>query len=320
MRFELQLVSALALDFVAGDPRWMPHPVRLIGWLAGRLETPTRRFLPARLAGILTATLTIGLTGLVTWASLRAASRLHPLAGDAVAVVLLWATLAARDLADHAADVGRALRLGDLVTARQRLGRIVGRDTESLTEPEVVRGTVESVAENTTDGVTAPLFYACLFGPIGAMTYKAINTLDSTFGYKSERYLLFGWASARIDDVAGFVPARLTAPLVALGAALGGLRPRGAIRVLLRDGRRHPSPNSGLAEAAMAGALGVELGGTSYYSGRPSPKPTLGEPHVALARVHIGQAIRLMIITSLLAAAAFLALRLGASSVLRGDP
>jgi adenosylcobinamide-phosphate synthase len=310
MRFELQVVCALALDFVAGDPQWMPHPVRLIGRLAVRLEAPTRRLLPPRRAGIVTAILTIGATGFVTWALLGVAGRLHPVAGDLVAVLLLWTTLAARDLADHATDVGRALGSGNLSAARRCLGKMVGRDTVWLDEPEVVRATVESVAENTTDGVTAPLFYACLFGPVGAMVHKAINTLDSTFGYKNERYLLFGWASARVDDVAGFVPARLTAPLIALGAALAGLRPSGAVRVLLRDGRHHPSPNSGLAEAAVAGALGVQLGGMNYYAGRPSPKPTLGEAHVALTRAHIGQAIRLMIITSLLAAAAFLALRL----------
>jgi adenosylcobinamide-phosphate synthase len=187
---------------------------------------------------------------------------------------------------------------------------MVGRDTAQLDEAQVVRATVESVAENTTDGVTAPLFYACLFGPIGAMVYKAANTLDSTFGYRTERYRLFGWASARLDDVAGFVPARLTAALMVVAAGLAGLSARSAARVLARDGSRHPSPNAGLAEAAMAGALGVQLGGPCFYSGHPSPKPTLGEARVALSPPQVAQAVRLMWLTYALAAVVFLGLRL----------
>jgi adenosylcobinamide-phosphate synthase len=309
MRFDHQVLAALGVDLVLGDPRWLPHPVRLIGCLAAGMESPARQCLPARAAGIAVALTVIGLTGASTWLLLRGARVVHPIAEDLAAVLLLWTTLAARDLAGHAAAVYWALSSGDLPAARRCVARMVGRDTEDLDETGVVRAAVESVAENTVDGVTAPLFFACLFGPCGAMVYKAINTLDSTFGYKNERYLQFGWASARIDDAANFLPARLTVPLVSVAAALMRLRPLGAIHVLLRDGYKHPSPNSGLIEAAVAGALGVQLGGPISYSGQPSLKATLGDPHSPLVRQHILQAIRLMLVTSVAATALFLGLR-----------
>jgi adenosylcobinamide-phosphate synthase len=302
-------LAALGVDLVLGDPRWLPHPVRLIGRFAVGMESPARRCLPARAAGIAVALTVIGLTGASTWLLLRGARAVHPMAGDVVAILLLWTTLAARDLAGHAAAVHRSLSGADLPAARRSVARMVGRDTESLDEPGVVRATVESVAENTVDGVTAPLFFACLFGPCAAMVYKAINTLDSTFGYKNQRYRQFGWASARIDDVANFIPARLTVPLVSVAAALIGLRPYGAIRILLRDGHKHLSPNSGLMEAAVAGALGVQLGGPISYSARPSPKATLGDPRFPLVRKHIFQATSLMLVTSVAATALFLGLR-----------
>jgi adenosylcobinamide-phosphate synthase len=309
VNFEYKLLAALALDFAIGDPRWFPHPVRAIGRFAASLETPTRRVLPARAAGIVTVLATVGATMAATWGWLWAAALTHPIAGEVAEVLVLWTTLAARDLASHAFDVGRALSAGDLPSARLCLSKIVGRDTERLDEAEIVRGTVESVAENTMDGVTAPLLYACLFGPVGAMAYKAISTLDSTFGYRNPRYLYFGWASARLDDLAGFVPARLTAPVIAVAAALLGLRPIHCLRIFVRDGRKHPSPNSGLAEAAMAGAMGIQLGGLNYYFGQPSPKPTLGEPLVPLTKKHISQTIKLMFFTTALAAIAFLVVR-----------
>jgi adenosylcobinamide-phosphate synthase len=185
----------------------------------------------------------------------------------------------------------------------------VGRDTDSLDEPEVVRATVESVAENMVDGVTAPLLFAVVGGPIGAILYKAVNTLDSTFGYKNERYLQFGWASARLDDVVNFIPARITAPLTAVTAGLVGLRPLGAWRMFRRDGRKHPSPNSGLTEAAVAGALGVQLGGVNRYFGIASERPRMGDPLQPLSRAHILKTNRLMLVTSALALAAFVAIR-----------
>jgi len=187
---------------------------------------------------------------------------------------------------------------------------MVGRDTDSLDELGVARAAVESVAENTVDGVTAPLFFAAIGGPVGAMVYKAINTLDSTFGYKNERYVDFGWASAKIDDLANYLPARLTAPLIVLAAFLLGFRPMNALRVCLRDHGKHASPNSGITEAAMAGALGVQLGGPLYRSGKPVEMPRLGEPIMELEPKHIPRVNALMLVTWILSAGAFLGIRL----------
>jgi adenosylcobinamide-phosphate synthase len=312
MRLELQVLVALALDLLLGDPRWLPHPVKLIGALAARLEPPLRRGLrSARLAGVATVIIVLATTGLVAAGLVYGAARVHPVAGDIVSILLLYSTLAARDLMRHSLAVYRALRAGDLEGARKKVALIVGRDTDQLQEAGVVRATVESVAENIVDGVTAPLFFAVLGGPVLALLYKAVNTLDSTFGYRNERYIQFGWAAARLDDVVNYLPARLTAPLVCLAAALLRLRAGDAWRVFRRDGRRHPSPNSGLTEAAVAGALGVQLGGLSHYAGVPSEKPTLGDPHTPLERRHIGQTNALLLVTTGLATALFLAARLG---------
>jgi len=249
-------------------------------------------------------------TGFVAFSMIAAASALHPVAGDVLSIALLYTCFAGRDLALHGDRVYRALAQGDLLEARRRVAMLVGRDTERLDESEVVRGTVESVAENMVDGVTAPIFFAILGGPVGALLYKAVNTLDSTFGYKNEQYLQFGWASARLDDVVNYIPARLTAPLVAFTSALLGLHPLGAWRIFRRDGRKHPSPNSGLTEAAVAGALGVQLGGRNYYFGEPSERPRMGDPDQPLQRAHILQANRLMLLTSALALLIFAGIRM----------
>jgi len=310
MRLEYQILIAFALDLLLGDPRWLPHPVKLIGRFALALESPLRRAIPnARAAGVIAVLVVLGATGLATFAVIRIAAALHPFAGDAVSILLLYTTFAARDLAQHSHNVYRALRDGDLSEARRRVKMIVGRDTWRLDETGVTRATVESVAENMVDGVTAPIFFAVLGGPVGAMLYKAVSTLDSTFGYKNERYLNFGWASARLDDLANFIPARLTAPLVAVAAALLGLRPLNALRMWLRDGRKHESPNADLAEAAVAGALGVQLGGLNHYDGEPSEHPLMGDPLQPLERRHILKTNWLMLTTSALALAVFIGAR-----------
>ena len=298
MRLEHHILAAVVLDLILGDPRWLPHPVRGIGWLASRLETISRRWLGAtRFAGASAAMAVYLTVGAGAWAGIRLADAIEPLAANAVSIFLIYSSIAARDLATHAMAVHRALAAGDLIEARRRVGMIVGRDTDRLDEADISRATVESVAESTVDGVTAPLFYAVIAGPIGAIVYRAINTLDSMFGHQDERYGRFGWAAARIDDLANYIPARCTAPLICLGAFLLRLRPGDSFRVLLRDGRKHPSPNAGLTEAAMAGALGVQLGGVSHYDGQPLDKPTLGEPISTLGMAHIRSAIALMWVT-----------------------
>ncbi len=294
---------ALALDFLIGDPRRLPHPVRFIGRFAQSLEAPARRVLRLpRLAGIAVAGIVIGATGLLTWGLLSLAGTAAALLRDLLAVGILYTTFAAKDLAVHSRAVLAALEQGDLPAARECVARMVGRDTDRLDEPAVVRATLESVAENTVDGVLAPLSFAFLFGPVGAITYKAVNTLDSTFGYRSERYRHFGWASARIDDVANLIPARLSVPLISLAAAFLGQRPLAVLRIGLRDGRKHRSPNAGYPEAAFAGAMGVQLGGPVNRMGQVVSAPYLGDPHERLERHHIRKANALMFAATLVTA------------------
>jgi adenosylcobinamide-phosphate synthase len=222
--------------------------------------------------------------------------------GSAATVLLAWTTLAARDLIDHVVSVQRALQSVSLMEARAAVAKIVGRDTEEMDESDIVRATVETIAESTADGIMAPLFYLVLGGAPLALAYKAISTLDSMIGHLDDRYRWFGWASARMDDAANFIPARITALLLVLSAGIVS-RSWPAMqrtwKILHRDGGRHPSPNSGRPEAAMAGALGVQLGGINRYDGLPIERPCLGDPHQPLTRAHIGMALTLMLWTSL---------------------
>lgn len=308
----VELLFAGVLDALLGDPRWLPHPVRLMGrvvtwceqWIRRTATTPRgQKAWGIVLALGLPALAYLAARLLITWAER------HDDSWRAVVVVVLaWTTLAARDLVNHAWPVFRALEVGDLASARKAVAAIVGRDSEHLSEHEVVRATVETLAESTSDGIVAPLFYLALGGPALALSYKAVSTLDSIVGHPEEPYRYLGWASARLDDVANWLPARLTGLLFVVAAGLCGLRPIHAWQVLRRDGAKHPSPNSGRPEAAMAGALGVQLGGVSTYGGVPSERPRLGEPTVPLAPRRIGEALRLVILTSIVAFAAALAL------------
>lgn len=299
MSLEYQILIAIALDALIGDPRWFPHPVRFMGAAALRLEALARRLTGCgRVSGAAVVVIVVGLAAAATWSLVYWSRSVHPALGDAVSVFFLYSGIALRDMVRHSADVYRALVSGSLPEARQKVGMICGRDTDQLNEAGVTAAAVESVAENMVDGVTAPLFYAIIAGPVGIMAYKAINTLDSTFGYKNERYREFGWAAARLDDVANFVPARVTGILVPLAAGILGERASAAFWVFLRDGRKHPSPNAGQTEAAVAGALGLQLGGACFYQGQMSNKPTLGDPVEALAPGHIMRANAMLVVTS----------------------
>lgn len=307
---ELQIAAALALDLAMGDPRWNWHPVRVIGRFTAWTEGVTRRmFASLRLAGYITVVVTIGVCVAVTLGLVNGAYAAAPWLGDAVSVLILYATLSARDLARHAMEVYRALAGGDLDGARRSVGMLVGRDTHALDEAGVARAATESVAENTVDGVTAPLFYAVLVGPAGAVVYKAVNTMDSMFGHKNEKYERFGWAPARLDDAANYVPARITFVVISLCAGLLGMSATRSVSTAIRDGRKHRSPNSGLPEAAFAGALGVQLGGVSHYSGVETSLPHIGEAIEPLEKEHIRGAVRLMYAVSLVSAALFLGVR-----------
>lgn len=347
--------ASFLLDLVFGDPRLVPHPVVLIGKLvrlleavlhprwegvawpsflptdaitsqvdrgigAGRQNTARDTFLGAMLVAVVVG-LAYGLTWLVVWGLYR----VNAWAGYGASVLLMWSCIAARGLAEAGLDVYRALSGGGLSLARRMAGKIVGRDTGSLGEEELVRATVESVAENAVDGVISPLFYAFVGGPPLAMAYKAVNTMDSMIGYRDERYRDFGKAAARLDDLLNYLPARLGGVLITVSAGImsvvserGSSEMAGRVqaivprfrrgwhamceawRIMRRDGRKHPSPNGGLPEAAMAGALGIRLGGTNYYGGIPEFRPYLGDGGNPLSRGHIVQAIRLMYVASVL--------------------
>lgn len=313
------IFSALLLDLVAGDPRWLPHPVAQIGRLITRLETVLRPELktedpPAeagatreKTAGILLLIITVATAAGAAWLLLFTASLMSGAAEFFVAVVISWTCLAARSLHGESALVADALASGDIVQARQYLSFIVGRDTVDLDESEIWRALVETVAENSSDGIIAPLFWLTIGGPVAGMAFKAVSTLDSMVGYRNRRYIDFGWASARMDDLLNFIPARLTALLMIISAPPCGLSMTGAFRITLRDRLKHPSPNSAHPEAAAAGALGVRLGGNSTYAGIASVKQYLGDPQAPLDQRAYQGMIRLMYSATLLMTASCMA-------------
>jgi adenosylcobinamide-phosphate synthase len=310
MTLEMQIILAVILDLIFGDPRWLPHPVKLIGKLITILEDSLRRIIAnQRAAGTLMTVVVITVTGGVTFTAIRVAAWINPWAADVLSVLFIYTALSIRDLGKHSMDVYRSLQSGDLLQARAQVSFIVGRDTDNLDEKGIIRATVESVAENTVDGIIAPLFFAALFGPVGALMYKAASTLDSMVGYKNEKYFYFGWASARLDDAANYLPARLTAPLMFIGAVLTGSRPVQAWNICLRDSRHHASPNSGISEAAMAGALGIQLGGPLFRGEKLVELPLIGDPIESMEQRHILKANYLMLATSLLAVIVFVGIR-----------
>ncbi|MBP5980336.1 MAG: cobalamin biosynthesis protein CobD [Halomonas sp.] len=298
----LLITLAIGVDLLIGDPRSLPHPVVVIGRMISYLEkrwnkgTPTQR---KRRGFLLTATVVMSVWA-VSWTALALLKAIHPWLGLAAELWLLATTLAIKGLADAGRAVAAPLMQGDLPSARQALSMIVGRDTAKLDEAEITRGTVETVAENTVDGITAPLFFAMLGGAPLALAYKAINTLDSMVGYRNERYENVGFASAKLDDIANWLPARLTAGclwvagIVLTAVTNKPLRWRGALRTTCRDAPRHPSPNAGWPEAMVARLLGIQLGGVNTYHGVVSPRATLGEPLQPLNVMHINATIALM--------------------------
>lgn len=302
----LLLPLAFLLDLLLGDPQWFPHPVRLVGKLATGAEFIFRHmsFLPLRLAGALAALTVITATVVAVLALQVLAFVLHPVAGMAMSVVLLYLAIAPRDLYGHAATVRDALRSGDLQLARRKVAMMVGRDTSMLDEEGVARATVESVAENCSDGVIAPILYGLFFGPTGAWFYKASNTLDSMFGYRNERYREFGWASARFDDFMNYLPSRLTVLAVAAAAFILRFDPAGVFRSVKAGAKLHESPNAGYPEAAFAGVLGVTLGGERSYGGVTKTVPTLGLRDGAMDAGTVTRAMRLMYAASALFLAA----------------
>jgi adenosylcobinamide-phosphate synthase len=267
------LLAGYGLDLLLGDPR-RGHPVAGYGRAAAALER--RLYAPRRRAGVRYAAVAVGVPVALATAA-QAATRNRPLLRAGLVAATTWAVLGARSLRQEAAAMATALDGGDLSAARARLPHLCGREPSTLDEPELARATVESIAENTSDAVVAPLFWGGLAGLPGLVGYRAVNTLDAMVGHRSQRYARFGTAAARLDDAANLLPARLTAALTVAAAPLVAGDRRRAARTWLRDGARHPSPNAGQCESAMAGALGVRLGGRNVYSGRVEERPILGD-------------------------------------------
>lgn len=313
--FELQISIAVFLDLLFGDPRWLPHPVRLIGFFCNISEKIFRKVTSSEaIAGLLSVITVLLLTLGGTTLLIAFINLFSPLFAKLAAVYLLYTMIAARDLVVHSRQVYSALQedTKNLDAARIAVAQIVGRDTAALDRKEIIRASIETVAENMVDGVTAPLFYAVLFSifapltgidPLflavtGAMGYKAVNTMDSMFGYKNDQYLHFGRIAAKFDDFVNLLPARISGLLLVPAACILGLNWRNALFILKRDRLAHASPNAAHPEAAVAGALDVELGGVSIYFGREVKKPTIGDNTRPINNLDILLANRLMLIGS----------------------
>ena len=296
------LLLGFCIDLLLGDPRWLYHPVQAIGALISHLEPPLRRAFPRRLrlAGAVLVIAVVAITGIVTGGVLFLLFRLHPVAGFVGETIVCWLILATKSLRTESMKVVKALETGTLDDGRKAVSMIVGRDTEHLSEEEVLKAAVETVAENASDGILAPLLFAAVLGPVGGMCYKAGNTMDSMVGYKNDRYLDFGRAAAKVDDVLNFLPARISGFLMCL-AAYCGFDGKNAFRIFFRDRKNHASPNSAHTEAACAGALGLQLGGTHDYFGKPVVKPTIGDDLRPVRRGDVAAANCLALLTAILA-------------------
>lgn len=297
------VLGGFVLDAIFGDPAWLPHPVVYMGKAISALEKRLRARLPKTPQGellggaIVAFCLPVG-TFLLTSLVCLGAARISPWLGLAVQMFWCGQALAAKGLAQESTNVYRELVKPALPAARRAVSRIVGRDTQDLTLEGVTRAAVETVAENASDGVIAPLLYMLLGGAPLALTYKAINTMDSMLGYKNEKYLYFGRAAAKLDDVANYIPSRLAALLWIMAAAFTRNDAKGAWRIWRRDRRNHASPNSAQTESACAGALGVQLAGPAYYFGEYYPKPTIGDPLRPIEPEDILRADRMMYVAS----------------------
>lgn len=295
MKMNPAIPLGFALDLLLADPDWMPHPVVYMGKAISALESFLRPRLPKTPEGELLggATLAAALpagTYALTYGICKLAHGIHPAIGTALETVWCWQALALRGLAAESAAVQAELEKGDLPAAQRAVGRIVGRDTEALTAEGVTKAAVETVAENFSDGVAAPLFYMVLGGAPLALTYKAVNTMDSMVGYKNDRYLYFGRAAAHLDDLANLIPSRLAALCWVGSAFLTGQDGKNAWKIWRRDRRNHASPNSAQTESACAGALHVQLAGPASYFGKMVDKPTIGDPDRPVEPADIGQA------------------------------
>jgi adenosylcobinamide-phosphate synthase len=311
-------IAALALaylvDYLFGDPPWLPHPVRLIGRLISLLEGLARKTFKSdrglQLAGLIIVILVAAGSALAVYLGLAAAYRFNPAAGFVLELYIYYAVLAGGDLRNHLLAVLAALRGGKVEEGRSKVALLVSRDTQALDSGELSRAALESLFENSSDGLVAPLFFAALFGPAAAVFYKAVSTLDSMIGYKNESYAALGYTAAKLDDLLNYLPARLTALLILI-AGSGNKNTAAARRVLVADRYKHESPNSAWPEAAAAGVLNVRLGGDAVYQGTLKERPVINAAGQEAGPETIAQGLRLFQKTSLLAVFLLLALACG---------
>lgn len=309
------LFFGILLDFILGDPHGWWHPVIGIGKIITKTEKIVRNIFPKtkkgeRVGGIVLAVVVILLSVAIPAVLLYAAYRLHPIVGMVLEAVMCYAMLAAKSLKTESMKVAEALEQDGLEAGRKAVSMIVGRDTERLDETGVIKAAVETVAENTSDGVIAPLIFMGIFGALGGFFYKSINTMDSMIGYKNEKYQYLGTAAAKLDDVVNFIPARISAMMMILSAFLCGMDGKGAFRIFKRDRYNHASPNSAQTESVMAGALGVQLAGDAWYFGVKHEKPTIGDAKRTVELLDIRRSNRLMYATTVLTALVVMGIRI----------
>lgn len=306
----LAVILGFILDLIVGDPHWLYHPIRLVGHLISGLEKLLRRIFPKTEQGELIAggfllVLTAGITTAVAWGLLRAAGLVHPCLRFALEVIMCYWVLATKSLKTETMKVYDALKEGDLKKARFAVSMVVGRDTEVLDDIGVTKAAVETVAENASDGVIAPLLFLMIGGAPLGFFYKAVNTMDSMVGYKNDKYLYFGRAAAKFDDVLNYIPARLSGMLMCGAAAFCGMDSKNAWRIYWRDRYNHSSPNSAHTEATAAGAMHIQLAGNAYYFGKLYEKPTLGDPDRPVEYEDIPRVNRLLYATAILSLVVF---------------
>lgn len=295
---------AIGFDAVIGDPRSKYHPVVLIGNLISLLERGLLRTESSSVRKYTAGFILVIVVLLIVYGSVWLIITCFQLLGTTAQVIgsalLLSFAVTPRSLAEAGREIKNFLAEGNIGEARHKVGWIVGRDTDKLTVPEVTRATVETVAENIVDGIIAPLFYFAIGGVPLAFLYRAVNTMDSMVGYKNSRYQAFGMAAARTDDVFNYIPARITGILLVISAFMLGYDAANAAKTIWRDAAKHPSPNSGIPEAGVAGALGVQLGGLNYYGGIASDRARMGDPLNELGPVHIDKTINMMYLVTVL--------------------
>jgi len=305
----MNLIIAYLLDLLIGDPEGYPHPVRIIGkaisYLEGRLRSRAKDNGQLKIAGFILCFLVTVSSFTVTYAILFGASFVSIYLREALEIFIIYTCLATKELGKAANRVYNALIGGDLIQARSALSYIVSRDTHNLDVEDVTRATIETVAENISDGVIAPMFYACIGGAPLAVLYKAANTLDSMVGYTDYRFAEIGYFSAKFDDLLNFIPARITGLLIVVASFVLRYDYKNSWRILLRDRLNHKSPNSAHGEAALAGALGIQLGGLNYYFGKPEVRPKLGDKKVKIKPQHIKDSVKILYISSILGLALF---------------